>query len=271
MNPTLASASRPRRRSSHATAKAPRIRPVPAVTRAIAILRMLGRAEEPQGVKAVASSLGLVPSTALHILRVLVDEGLVRVDASKRYSLGNGLLAIARSLLAGSDFTQAVQPALDRIARRWQVTAIGVEIEGLDHMVVTALSKSSMPFRLHVDVGSRFPALISATGRLVAAYSSEPQDVIEQRLRSLRWQSPPDIALWRKQVATARRQGYALDRGNYIAGVAVLSVPVFAVTGKLTHTLVAAGMAGQFDAKTTPVMIRDLKAEAAQLSAGAPA
>lgn len=262
MKPTL---------SKPATARPQRVRPVPAVTRAVAILRLLGRAEEPQGVKAIAASLGLVPSTALHILRVLVDEELVRVDTTKRYSLGSGLLALARNLLAGRGFASVVQPALDRIARKWRVTAIGVEIEGLDHMVVMALSKSMLPFRLHVDVGSRFPALISATGRLVAAYSNEPQEVIEQHFRSLRWQAPPDIAAWRRQVAAARRQGYALDRGNYIAGVAVLSVPVLDLNGKLTHTLVSAGMAGQFDAGQTQALIADLKGEASELGAGASA
>jgi DNA-binding IclR family transcriptional regulator len=245
-----------------------RVRPVPAVSRAIAILRLLGRSAEPQGVKAIATSLELVPSTALHILRVLVDEGLVRVDGAKRYSLGSGVLSLARSLLAGSDFALAVQPSLDRIARKWRVTAIGVEIEGLDHMVVLALSKSMLPFRLHVDVGSRFPALISATGRLVAAFSREPRGEIERRFRSLRWQSPPEVAAWWRQVATARRQGYALDRGNYIAGATVLSVPVFDIAGGLTHTLVAAGMSGQFDATSTPALIADLKAEAGHVGAG---
>ena len=47
----------------------PRIRAVPAVTRAIAILRLLSRNHTPLGLKAIAQSLGLVPSTTLHILR----------------------------------------------------------------------------------------------------------------------------------------------------------------------------------------------------------
>src|SRR3546814_3853501 len=42
---------------------------VPALTRGLAVLRLLGRSEEPLGVNAVARQLGLVPSTCLHILR----------------------------------------------------------------------------------------------------------------------------------------------------------------------------------------------------------
>jgi len=45
-----------------------RVRAVPAVTRAIAILRLLSRSRTPQSLKAIAESLDLVPSTALHIV-----------------------------------------------------------------------------------------------------------------------------------------------------------------------------------------------------------
>ena len=201
------------------------MRPVPAVSRAIAILRLLGRNPEPLGVKAIAQSLGMVTSTCLHILRVLVVEELVKVDATKRYSLGSGMLSLARSVIEGNRFPAVVQPVLDRIATEWGVTAIGVEINGLEHMVVVALSRSQVPFRLHVDVGSRFPALISATGRLVAAFGDQPWSEIERRFRALRWQKAPDIGVWRKEIEGVRRKGYSIDRGNYIRGVSVLAVP----------------------------------------------
>jgi predicted transcriptional regulator len=74
-----------------------RIRPVPAVSRSIAILRLLGKTKEPMNVKSIAQALDLVPSTCLHILRVLVAEKLLSFDsASKRYRLGTGMLVLAR-------------------------------------------------------------------------------------------------------------------------------------------------------------------------------
>ncbi len=150
--------------------------------------------------KSISQELGMVTSTCLHILRVLVDEGLVKVDAgSKRYGLGVGMLALARSVIESSPFPTLVQPVLDRLSGTWNVTAIGVEVTGIDHMVVLALSSSRAPFRLHVDVGSRFPALISATGRLVAAFTELAGDEIERRFKSLRWEHPPDLDAWRKE------------------------------------------------------------------------
>src|SRR6476661_5308214 len=184
------------------------IRAVPAVSRAVAILRLLGRMRAPMGMKAIAEALDLVPSTALHILRVLVAEELVKVDASKQYTLGMGTLALARASLESDDFPARAQPHLDALSKRYGVTAIGLELPNLQHMIVVALSRSAAPVRLHVDVGSRFPTLISATGRCVAAFGGHPPAAIEKRFKALRWDNAPGWDAWRREVETVRRQGY---------------------------------------------------------------
>ena len=104
------------------------VRAVPAVSRAVAILRLLGRTRAPMGVKAIAEALGIVPSTALHILRVLVAEELVKVDSAKQYTLGMGTLALARASLESDDFPMRVQPHLDALSRRYGITAIGLDM-----------------------------------------------------------------------------------------------------------------------------------------------
>lgn len=245
----------------------PRVRPVPAVSRAVAILRLLGRSPAPMTLKAISQELEMVTSTCLHILRVLVEEGLVKVDAgTKRYGLGVGMLTLARSVIESNPFPTLVQPVLDRLSSTWNVTAIGVEVTGIDHMVALALSRSCAPFRLHVDVGSRFPALISATGRLVAAFTDLPEKDIERRFKALRWEQPPDLEAWRKEVETVRRKGFSIDRGNYISGVAVIAVPVLDGHGRLTHSLVAAGVADQLGGSKSQALAKDMQAEAQTLS-----
>jgi DNA-binding IclR family transcriptional regulator len=244
-----------------------RIRPVPAVSRAIAILRLLGRVRAPLGVKAIARELDLVPSTALHILRALVADGLVRVDATKRYGLGTGMLSLARAVLETSGFANLAQPELDRLSTDHAVTAIGVETLGVEHMVVLALSRARTPIRLHVDVGSRFPALISATGRCVAAFGGRPLAELKPRFDALRWQSAPPWKAWCAEVETVRRQGYAIDRGNYIAGITIVAVPVLDSRDRITHTLVCIGLTGQLTRSPLAALARDMRETASGLSA----
>jgi DNA-binding IclR family transcriptional regulator len=221
-------------------------RPVPAVTRAVAILRLLGRSEAPLGVNAIARALALVPSTCLHILRVLAAEELVAFDpATKQYRLGAGLLAMARSALSHNGFAELVQPGLDRLVRRHGVTAIGVQVHGLEHIVVVAMARPDRALRLQADVGSRFPALISASGRCIAAFGGHSWSALERRFRTLRWDRPPTLAAWRAEVEATRTKGFAVDEGNYIRGITVIAAPVGGAGGAVDHVVAVVGVTEQ--------------------------
>lgn len=248
-------------------ARGVRVRPVPAVSRSIAILRLLGRTKQALGVKAIADALGLVPSTALHILRVLVEEELVKVEpGSKRYALGSGMLSLARSVLEGGDFTQLVQPVLDRLAAERGVTAMGVEVTPRQSALVVALSHSKQPFRVHTDVGSEFTTLVSATGRLIAAHSGESWAQLQKKFKAIAWDKPTPFETWRKEVELARHKGWSVDRNNFIAGITVVAVPVFDASDRLTHTVVAVGLSDQLKGASTAELAAAMQQEVKALS-----
>lgn len=217
----------------------------PAIARAAAILRHLGKSETPLGVNHIARALGLVPSTCLYVLRALADEELVAFDAdTKRYSLDAGVLTLARGWLRRNQFADVAQPALDLLAREHGVTMLGVQIVGLEHIVVVATAQGAAQFQFSAEIGSRFPALISATGRCIAAFGDYPEAELAKRFGTLRWDAPPSLAEWQEQIEQTRAQGYAVDAGNYIAGVTVIAAPVAKSAGRPTHALVAVGISG---------------------------
>lgn len=234
-------------------------RQVPAVTRAVAILRFLARSPEPVGVNPMARELDLIPSTCLHILRVLQDEGLVEFDSqTKRYSMGIGILPMARAALQKNSFSTLVQPRLSDLSARFGVTAIATQLAEPDQMVVVALSHSTMPFRLQVDLGSRFPALISATGRLFAAFGQLDQGLIRSRFERLVWDHPPAFETWKEEIEESRARGYAVDQGSYISGVTVVAVPVFDAGGRMFRSLVAIGITERLEKGEVPKLARAL-------------
>ncbi len=215
----------------------------PAISRAAAVLRLLGRSETPVGVHAIARELGLVPSTCLHVLRALVAEEMVAFDNdTKRYSLDAGVLTLARHWLRRNRFTDIAQPVLDQIGQAHDVTALGVRVVGLDHIIVVALSQSGQTIQLRTQIGSRFPGLISATGRCIAAFGGHADKEIEKRFRTLRWDEAPDFEQWKREVAETRERGFAIDEGNYIAGVSVVAAPVWDAGRKFNHAIVAIGI-----------------------------
>ena len=243
------------------------VKPVTAVSRAAGILRHLGRNQEPMGVNRIARDLDLIPSTVLHILRTLAHEDLVVFDPNtKRYSLGVGVLGIARNMLGGSGFVQAAQGHLEAIARTFDVTAVAVELDSHDHMVVAALARSRLDLSIHVNIGSHFPALISATGRCVAAQSTWNRVELARRFKALRWQNPPAFETWLEEIAAARRDGYAMDDGNYIRGIIVLAAPVRQPTSGPARAVVAVGLAAQLDQDRRRELARRLRRAADELT-----
>ena len=133
--------------------------------------------------------------------------------------------------------------------------------------IVVALARSQAPVRLHVDVGSRFPALISATGRCLAAFSEQPWPEIEKRFHRLRWHNAPTYESWCKEVDVTRRQKFSIDRGNYISGVTIVAVPVLNGRGTISHTLAAVGLGNQLDRATSLKLANDMKSVAEELTA----
>src|ERR1700719_342939 len=172
---------RPRR--DRELARAVETSKAPAISRAAAVLRLLGKSDTSLGVQTIARQLGLVPSTCLHVLRALVAEEFVSFDPdTKLYSLEAGVLTLARHWLRRNRFNDLAQPVLDRIGQSFEVTMLGVQIVGLEHIIVIAVSQSGHNFQLSTQIGSRFPALISATGRCIAAFGDHSAGELEARL-----------------------------------------------------------------------------------------
>jgi DNA-binding IclR family transcriptional regulator len=238
----------------------------PAISRAAAILRLLGKRDAPMGVQAIARELGLVPSTCLHVLRALVAEEFVSFDTdTKRYALEAGVLTLARHWLRRNRFNDLVQPVLDRLSTTYDATMLGVHVVGLEHIIVVAVSQTGQNFQLSTQIGSRFPALISATGRCIAAFGGHSEAAVRTRFRSLRWDDPPSYVSWLDQVKTTRVQGFAVDAGNYISGVTVVAAPVWRTRAMLSHALVGIGV-GSALRKGLPALQQALLAASNTLS-----
>jgi DNA-binding IclR family transcriptional regulator len=116
-----------------------------------------------------------------------------------------------------------VQPQLDRLAAAHHITAVAVELDNFERMVVVSISRANNIVSLHVNVGSRFPSLISATGRCVAAESGLSKAELKRGFKGLRWERAPRFEDWYAEVKRASSEKVAIDHGNYARGITVLA------------------------------------------------
>ena len=246
-------------------ASAPKL--VGALASGLAILRYLVTHPGPVGVTRVARDLSLNASTCFNLLRTLVHEGLVNFDdATKTYSIGLGVVELARGALNRASLVRLVQPQLDALAVRHSVTVVMWQAEGNDRMILVHAAEHPGAVRVQMTVGTRLPRFIGAAGRCMAAFSGLSKAQLKTRFAALRWDVQPSFDSYWQSIEAVRERGWAIDDGQYQRGATVLAVPVRDGEGHATMTLGCAAFSGHMDTARTRALVNDLSGLAARLS-----
>lgn len=225
---------------------------VGAVVAATRILRFLATHRRPAGVTEVARTLALNPSTCFNILRTLADEGLVIFDAeTKGYSPGLGLAELAASALDGVGAVRVVRPHLEALADRFGVTMTLWLRAGADRVVLVDRAEGRSMVRIHMSIGQRLPMLIGALGRCMAAHAGLAEDDLARRYAGLRADALPPFETFLRQVAQARRQGYAVDADSFVSGITTVSAAVRDGVGQPVLAISAVDLTARLDRAAT--------------------
>ncbi len=248
---------------------------VGALVSGLRVMRYLGSMGTPVGVSRVARDLRLNSSTCFNLLKTLVHERLVTFDeASKTYSVGLGLVEMAKGALEQASYVRMLRPHLEQVALRHRVTAtLWNRIPGHRVLLVDRADVESA-VRVHMSIGQRLPMYIGALGRCMAAHSGLSDAELRSLITELRWDAAPNFEEYRIEVEHARRLGYAVDRGQYVKGVTAASAPILDRAGQPIMAISAVGFSAQLDAAALKALgedLRDRGAEISQVLSGQPA
>ncbi len=204
---------------------------VPAVTRAVAILDALAAAEGvPMSVSEIARQLGLPKSSTANLCASLEETGLA-ARSNGGFTLGRKLVELGGRYLSTMDQVREFYELCRRAPRLSRETARVAVLDGLD-VLYLARYDGTQPLRLTANIGDRFPATCTATGKAILA-TLEPA-VVADRLRGqaalpmLTDRSIATVPALMEELATTRDRGYAIDDEETTSGVLCLAVPVSA-------------------------------------------
>lgn len=213
---------------------------IQSVDRAINILKCL--ASEPKGVPLMVLSkkLDLPPQTLNSLLRTLQFHNLVQqMSRGEPYQLGSGLYQLTLQWTANQDRVQLARETVFTLA---QTTGENVTLAELRGMTVFSIveAQSNQPLRVSSECRSFAHIHVLATGKLLLAYQSE------DRLEAILNQSPlikvasktiTSPAIFRRNLARIRQQGYAVTIDEGADGVAAIAVPVHDLGGQVIAAL----------------------------------
>jgi len=193
------------------------------VRRALEMLATVAADREPLRLGQLARRLALPKSSAHSLLRALAVAGFVEGDARSGYVVGLRAFEVGVAYLSRMGPVAAARPELARLRDTLGVAAHLAILDGSDAVYLAAEGPAGSGPRLASSVGSRLPAHLTAVGRAQLAHRPEAvAGLAIHRGRARRLATELD---------RARQRGYAVDRGETVAGIGCLASPVFDAAG----------------------------------------
>jgi IclR family acetate operon transcriptional repressor len=209
-----------------------------AVEKALLLLFHLHAQQTPVGVTEIGRSLALPKSSVHRLLASLLRHGLVEQDEAGRYRPGVGLIALGLGVLEREPVVAAARPVLEEEAREIGETIFLCALRG-GRIVVLDKAEGTGFLRAAPRIGEALPLHATAIGRLHLAFAKDRVALAAGALERFTPQTTTERAALRAAVETARRQGWAENREEWIPGLHVVAAPVL-VKERLEATLAVA-------------------------------
>ncbi len=218
---------------------------VPAVDRAVMLLRLLQDGGGGHGVSDLSRKAGLHKSTVHDILHTLCHHRLVEQDPiTKRFRLGAGLLEFSAHVRERLDLRRVARPHLGDLARATGETVFLGTFDG-DHVMILDKEESPHDMKITSPVGRRIPYCAGAFGKVfLAAMPTADRDRLFKRrpLRGFTAKSVTNAGAYVADLARVRRDGFALDDEEYLDGVRAAAAPIVDGSGRVVGALSVVGL-----------------------------
>lgn len=202
---------------------------VSALERGISVLRCFSQDRPVLGYAEIARITGIPRPTVNRLVATLQATGMLKPDAtSDRFTLGPGVVSLARVFLASLDVRAVARPRMQAMAEEVSASVYLAVRDGMEMVLIEACRPRSSILSPRLDVGSRAPLATSALGRAyISALEEGPRNQLVDSLRLLRgpeWDSQaPGLA---RALDDARRLGYCLSLGDFHHEINSVSVPL---------------------------------------------
>jgi IclR family transcriptional regulator, acetate operon repressor len=212
--------------------------------RALLLLEIIARAEEPPTLGELMASLELSKATTHRFATLLERLGFVqRTMDGKRYAIGHRLSALALDTLRHS-FQQAPRRAIltglvNAIGETCNITMLdGMELIYLDRV------ESDWPLQIRLKIGSRVPLHCTASGKLFLSLA--PASLRQALLQSgpLQKHTPHTVverAELEAELDKIRDTQIGIDDEEFIEGMTAVAVPVLDHKGIICATVAVHG------------------------------
>lgn len=194
----------------------------------------------------LARQLGINKGTMRDLLETLRAHGLLeRDEGRKQYRLGPRLARLGMAALGQLDLASVARPYLADLAQEINGAVLLVVPDGDRATIVDKVDGGRVAVEVSATVGRRIRLAAGALGKIFLASvdaASRAQylaDLTHPTARTIT--DPVDYAA---EIAAARRQGFATDDEEYLAGVRATAAAVRDARGRVVAAILVIGLTG---------------------------
>lgn len=220
--------------------------------RSFAVLDYVVRAGRPVLPADIASHLDLPKPTVYRMIEQFEAQGFIhRQFMSRRIAVGPRLTDFAFDILRSSvQYAPRRQILSNLVAEVGETCNIGA-LDGGQIVYFDRVEATHWSLQLHFHTGSRVPLHCTAIGKLFLAFLPGPKRAMlldQLELGPFTATTITTMTVLEAELDQVRREGLAVDREEFIAGVVCLAVPIFNARQEIT-----AGIAIQAPSARMPI------------------
>lgn len=243
---------------------------VPSIERALSVLQCLGYSKRGFSTSEIGRRLKIPKSSAHLILSTLERRGFLQKNTQTgKYHFGLQLVSLSRSALENLDLREEARPFLRDLMQESGLTVHMAVLERDEAVIIEKVEAPGL-VRLASWIGRRLDVNCTGVGKVLMAFL--PDDQLEHILRTkalARHNSRTIISAGalRRELTLVRQTGYALDNEEDEPGVCCIGAPVLDENGKAIAAISVAGTTSQIGIARVPVLARQVKRAALEISA----
>lgn len=213
------------------------------VVKALQVLEALAQSERPRGVSDLARELGLSKSNVYRLLETLRASRYVSRADGGSFELSLKMWHLGSRVTARLDIRTIAVPYLRELRDATQETA-RLTVLSDDQGICIEQAETRLPMRIQTPIGGSLLLYCSSTGKAMLAF--QPAEFIAKVTRSMEKFTPATLANAADlagELEQIRRDGFALNRGERVAGVHGVAAPVTDSRGSVTAAIGISGPA----------------------------
>lgn len=235
-----------------APARAKDARRTPSLKVLKALTWIIQEKSQETGVRELALSLGVSPSTAHRLLSELAQADFVKHNPpSGRYSLSLEFLRLAHLTIARGSLQQVALTHMRRLTEACNETSLlGIYDSMRQEMMFLAMVDSSHPLRYSIDLNKWLPVYTGGSGLAIMAFLSDEEIsmIIDRtRLAPLTSRSITERYRLEAELQKIRERGYAITHGQRTPDAVGLAAPIFGSKGEVVGDICLTIPESRFD------------------------